>query len=32
MPQANVAQLAEQRTRNAQVSGSNPDAGSIKTI
>ncbi len=26
---ANVAQLVEQRTRNAQVSGPNPDVGSI---
>ena len=27
--EASVAQLVEQRTRNAQVSGSSPDAGSI---
>ena len=30
--EASVAQLVEQRTRNAQVSGSSPDAGSIHRI
>ena len=32
MPQANVAQLAEQRTRNAQVKSSNLFIGSIRGV